>query len=91
MKASGVFVREEVEDFSRLESALDSGPEIGREQIAVGAKKGASKPIAGNEKGREFLRKYIVLADVEPGLGCHLVFRRASRRQASYGAIGEQA
>src|SRR5882724_13159386 len=57
----GLLVGEEVEDLARREPPLHRGPEVRRQQVTVGAEKGASKPVSGDQERGELFGKHVVL------------------------------
>jgi hypothetical protein len=72
-KAALRAIGEDVHDLARALPLLHLPPEADREQIGVLVQELVAEPSGRNEKGDELLREDVVLADVVPRLGRHLL------------------
>src|SRR4029450_9035637 len=83
-------IGEDVDHLTRGEPALGALPELGRQQVAVHREKRGPQRAGRHEERLELLRKDVVLAHVEPGLGGELLLGRGGLGDPADVALGQE-
>src|SRR5262245_4491267 len=84
-------IGEDLDQVSCAQPFLERAPPAGLEYLAVLIEENVLQAPVEAEKLEEGLREDVILADVEPRLGAHLVLLAARLRHVAEAAVGDAA